>query len=162
MNKKLTQDWNQYPYKQLTNIDLEKHNIQWFSDNKIPKLKDCVYIVNHANQHWYLCAVQFPELFCYCSYGAESKFKDRPSDILLREASKQGFENVYCNDTDNQPPKSWLCGYMDLILHNKLKSQIGKLTWNKFNSIVNKTFTKEPSDHNVKVTSNFCKNNGYL
>ena len=158
----LTKSWKDYPYCQLTSVELDKKGIKWFCDNEIPVLEDDIYIVNYNNQHWYLVCVQFPNIFCYCSYGAISKWKDRPSKTLMKSAKAQGFKNIYVNDDCNQPPQSWLCGYMDLVIYDKLKKQHSKLNWDKFRNIINGTFTKKASDKNVYTTTKVCKRLGVI
>lgn len=151
---KITSNYTNFPYKQITNIDVEKEGIQWFPDNKPPVLKDGTYVVNHNSEHWMTCIVQFPEIYWIGSYGAETKFKDKPSKQFINAVKQQGFKTIYASDNDMQPPDSWLCGHFSIYFAKLFKKYVGQLTWDKFNEILKKEFTQKPSDYNVdKLTS---------
>ena len=149
----------QYPYEQITNIQLEQHNIPWFPDDDVPQLEDGNYIVNHRSEHWTFIHVQYPDAYSFCSYGGESKYHDRPYKTLMTALKKQGFKNVYGNDYCIQYPLSYLCGYLCVYLYYNFPKTV---TPEKFDKLINKLFGTQPNEKTVFNVMKCCKLRGFI
>lgn len=152
--EKLNQEYQNYPYKLISNTELEKGGFKWFMKDTIPKtLPDNVYILNtgtsaSGGEHWQVFAVQYPKIFFVGSYGATSEFRDRPSKELIDFAKRNNFEDIYCYEHDLQIPTAWTCGHFAMYIGSLLKKNLGSLTEKSFDRLIDGEFDKKPTAYN--------------
>lgn len=167
-NQGVEKKYSQYPYQQVNSDDIEKEGFQYFMRDTIPKsLNDGCYILNTdknsgGGEHWQCFILQHPQIFFFGSYGATSKYRDRPSKELIAFGKRNGFDTIYCSEDDIQYPASWLCGNYALMIAQIFKSKIGRITEQSFDSTIRKEFGTKPNDANVKKITTWSKKEGIL
>lgn len=161
VNEAAKNQYDQFPYKQITDADIEKHGLKWLMrDELTDDMEDDVYIYNmdssnNAGSHWVCFALQYPAIFYYDPFSV--KLGGYPPKDLRLWGKKQGYRVIYCNDQINQPIKSNLCGYFSLYIADKLKESLGTLTEKKFDSIIASSFDKSPTKSNVSKITKWSK-----
>jgi len=161
--KKLEKEYKGYPYKLISNEEIEKAGFKWLMKDNLPNsLNDDVYILNtgtraSGGEHWDVCAIQYPNMFFAGSYGATSQYKDRPQKELIELGKRNGFENIYCYENDIQIPTSVACGCFALYIGDILKRNLGNWDEKSFDQMMRREFDQGPTEYNVQKVVNWCK-----
>lgn len=167
-NKELNNEYKDYPYKLITNIEIEKEGFDWYMKDNLPKsLPDGVYILNTGSvksggEHWQVFALKFPNIYFCGSYGATSKYKDRPQYNLINFGKRNGFDNIYCYEHQLQIADSVACGEFALYIGNLLKKNFNKLSEGYFDNMINHEFDKKPSAYNINKVVEWARREGLL
>lgn len=166
INQAVKNDFERYPYKEITDKDITNEGFNFFMRNNLPKsMEDQCFIYNlddknNGGTHWVCVCVQYPFIFYYDPYG--TPLGGYPPQELRDFGIKNHFNSVVCNDKINQPVKSVLCGYFSLYMAKKLQPLIGNITEKKFDKLISNSFDSNPTISNVKTITKWSKNEGLL
>jgi len=155
-------DYNEYPYQQVTSDDISKAGFGFFMRNNLPKssIQDQCFLYNMDDKdkngsHWTCVCIQYPDIFYFDPFSTE--LGGYPPQELRSWGKKYGFKKIIANEFPIQHIKSWLCGHYSLFMAEKLDSMIGKLTEQTFDDIIKKEFDIVPTDYNVDKITKWSK-----
>lgn len=150
-----------FPNHLINDKDIKNHGYKFFMRNDIPKyLNDGCYLYNLGDKnssgtHWQSFIISKPYLFHYDPYGTE--LNGLPTEELKHLAKRMNLK-IISNPYNQQPIKSYLCGYYCLYICDMLKPFIGSIDPSLYYKTLIKAFGKTPDKGDViKLMSYFHK-----
>jgi hypothetical protein len=162
-------DYIEYPYKMISSDDIKKAGYPWYSRDTLPyQLRDqtAIYNLDYASgpgTHWVTFAVKGPIVYYVDPFGSHLKGHDgKATKELIQRAKDSGMKEICGNEYQYQDKYTWLCGYYALYFASKLNKNKKILTPETFDKIVQHCFDKYPTDHNIKIITEWAQGKGLL
>lgn len=158
--------YSEYPYKQISNREIEKLNLPWLMRNELSDdMQEGSYVYNldskgQPGSHWVTFCLKHPNIYYVDSFG--TNINGYPTQELREFGKRCGYKMIYANEHDIQHLDSWLCGWYACYFAKKMNKYFNQLNPKNFDTLIHAGYSKYPSDKNVNIITTWGKKMGIL